>query len=169
MVSTCPKCARNIPEDSVYCPYCGYGVKPSAKKTQVSAGGSLLIVAAVASLIFFILSIRALAQIYTWYPPAVAQGWIFYDQMLTVFSLTGFLFGFSAALLSFARRSYTLTMTLAVLCMLSGAGTWIISMIIPFANMVYAFLYYFLPMFAIPLIGTLLIYPRKAEFNKKVK
>lgn len=104
MVSDCPKCTRTIPDDSVYCPYCGYGIKPSARSTQVSAGGTLMIVAAVASLIFFILSFQALLNIYNWYPPLVAQGWFIYDQMLTIFSFTGLVFGLSAAILTLTRK-----------------------------------------------------------------
>jgi len=126
-----------------------------------------MIVAAVASLIFFILCIQALAQIYGWYPPVVAQGWFVYDQILTVFSFMGFLFGFSAAILSLTRRSYRWTMFSAVLCTFSGASAWIISLIIPYAKVWNSFFYYFLPIFATSLIGTLLFYPRKAEFKQK--
>ena len=166
MVFKCPKCDRTVPEDSVYCPYCGCGVKPSAKTTQVWAGGSLMIASTVISLIFLILCIKALVEIYSWYPPGVAQLWVLYDQVLTIFSFTGFLFGFSASVLSLTRKSYRWTMISAIFCTLSGAGAWIISMIIPFANMWYSFFYYFLPLFVMPLTGTALIYPRKAEFAK---
>lgn len=165
MVSACPKCGREVPDDSVYCPYCGHGLKPSAKTTQVSAAGTLLIVAAVAHLIIFAVSIRALASIYSWYPLVVAEGWIVYDQMLTVFSFTGFLFGFSSGLLALRRASYSWTLVSAILCTLSGLGSWILSMIIPFANVSYSLLYYFLPMFATSLIGTVVILLRKAEFK----
>jgi hypothetical protein len=166
MVSKCPKCSRNVPEDSVYCPYCGYGIQPAARTANVSVAGTLMIVAAVAGLIFFSQSITALTQIYTWYPPGVAQGWLIYDELLTIFSLTSFVFGFSTGILSLARRSYRWTMVLAVLSTFSGAGTWTISMIIPFANAWTSFLYYFLPMFATVLTGTILIYPRRAEFKR---
>jgi len=166
MVSTCPKCGRNVPDDSVYCPHCGHGIQPSARTMQVSAGGTLLIVAGVASLIFFAQSIRALTQIHTWYPPVFAQSWLVYIQVFTVFSFTGLLFGVSAGTLSLARRSFRWTMASAVICTLSGAGAWTISMIIPFANPWYSLLYYFLPMFAAALIGTVLIYPRRAEFKR---
>jgi hypothetical protein len=169
MVSDCPKCPRTIPDDSVYCPYCGYGIKPSARSTQVSAGGTLMIVAAVASLIFFILSFQALLNIYNWYPPLVAQGWFIYDQMLTIFSFTGLVFGFSAAILTLTRKSYRGTLASAVLCTLSGGGAWIISMIIPLSNMVQSLLYYFLPLFVSSFTGTMLIFFRKAEFNSRSK
>jgi len=169
MVSECPKCGRTIPNDSVYCPYCGYGIKPSARSTQVSAGGTLMIVAAVASLVLFVLSFQALLNIYKWYPPLVAQSWFVYDQMFTVFAFTGLLFGFSAAMLSFTRKSYKWTIASAVLCTLSGGGTWIISMVIPHSNAVLSLLYYFLPLFATSFIGTVLIFFRKAEFNGRSK
>jgi len=165
MIHKCPRCSRDVPSDSVYCPYCGYGIQPSAKTTQVSAAGTLLLVAGIASLIFFIQSLRALVQIYSWYPRSVAADWIIYDQMLTAFSLTGLLFGFSAGLFSLSRRSYRWTMISAVLCTLSGAGAWILSMIIPYVYAWYSFLFYFLPVLLPALTGTLFIYPRKAEFT----
>jgi len=165
MTSKCPRCKREAPSDSVYCPYCGYGIQPSAKTTQVSAAGTLFLVAGIASLIFFILSFRALSQIYSWYPSSVAEDWIIYDELMTVFSFTGLLFGFSAGLLSLSRKSYRWTMISAVLCTVSGAGAWILSMIVPYASVLYSFFYYFLPVLLTSLIGTLLIYPRKAEFT----
>jgi len=161
----CPRCSREVPDESVYCLYCGAGIQPSARTTRVSAAGALLIVASVASLIFLIQSLRALAQIYSWYPRSVAEDWILYDQMLAVFSLTGFTFGFSSALLSLYRKNYKWTMTSALLCTLSGLGAWLLSLIIPYSYAWYSFLFYFLPVFLTALIGTLLIYPRKAEFR----
>lgn len=161
----CPRCNRDVPNESVYCLYCGAGVQPSAKTTRVSAAGTLLIVASVASFIFFIQSVRALMQIYSWYPQSVAEDWIIYDQMLTVFSLSGFLFGFASGLLSLSRRNYKLTMVSSLLCTVSGLGAWFLSMIIPYSYAWYSFLFYFLPVFLTALIGTVLLYPRKAEFK----
>lgn len=165
MTSKCPRCEREVPSDSVYCPYCGYGIQPCARTTQVSTAGTLFLVAGIASLIFFILSFRALLQIYSWYPASVAEDWIIYDQMITAFSFIGLLFGFSTGLLSLSRKSYRWTMISAILCTFSGAGAWILSVIIPYASILYSFLYYFLPVLLTALIGTLLIYPRKAEFT----
>ncbi len=165
MDSKCPHCHRDVPDDSVYCPYCGYGIQPSARTAQVSAAGTLLLVAAVASLIFFVQSVRALVQIYGWYPQSVAQSWIIYDQTLTVFSFIGLLFGFSAGTLSLSRKSYRWTMVSAVLCTLSGAGAWILSMVIPYVQLSQSLLFYFLPILLTALIGTLIIWPRKAEFT----
>jgi len=132
-------------------------------------GGSLMIVAAVANLIFLVFSLRALANIYSWYPPLVAQVWFLYDQILTVFSFTGVLFGLSAAILSLTRKSYKWTIAFAVLCTLSGGGAWIISMIIPHSNVVLSLLYYFLPLLTTSFIGTVLIFFRKSEFNSRSK
>jgi hypothetical protein len=56
-------------------------------------------------------------------------------------------------------------MICAFFCTFSSAGAWTISLIIPFASMLYSFLYYFLPSFATALVGTILIYPKRAEFG----
>lgn len=165
----CPKCGRTIPDDSVYCLHCGRGIKKSARSSQVSAGGTLIIIAAVASSIIFILSFQAVLNIYTWYPPLVAQSFFIYDQMLTAFSFTGMLCGIPAAILSLTRKSYLLTMVFAVLCTFSGGCTWVISLIIPHSNLLLSLLYYFLPLFVTPFIGTMLILFRKAEFNSGLK
>ncbi len=167
MVSECTKCGKTIPDDSVYCPYCGCGMKPSAKSTQVSVGGALMIIAAVTSLIFFVLSFRALLNVYTWYPPLVAQSWFVYNQVITVFSFTGLLFGLSAATFSLTRKSYRWTLVCALFCVLSGGGVWTVSMIIPHSDVVLSFLLFFLPLFATSSIGTVLIFFRKAEFSSR--
>ncbi len=161
----CPRCNQEVPDESIYCLHCGSGIQPTARTTRVSAAGALLIVASAASLIFLILSLRALVQIYSWYPRSVAEDWIIYDQMLAVFSLTGFAFGFSSALLSFSRRSYKWAMISAVSCTLSGGGAWLLSLIIPYSYAWNSFLFYFLPVFLTALTGTFLIYPKKAEFR----
>ena len=166
MASSCRRCGRNVPDDSVYCPYCGLGIKPSARTIQVSAAGTLMIVAAVTSLIFLILSFRALWMLYRWYPPGVANSWLFYDQGLAGFSFVSSVFGFISGLLALARRNYRLTVICAVVCTFSSAGAWTISLTIPFASVLYSFLYYFLPSFATALVGTILIYPRGAEFDQ---
>ena len=165
MVLECPKCGRIIPDDSVYCLYCGRGIKKSARSSQVSVGGALIVVAVVAFLIIFILSFQAVLNIYTWYPSLVAHSFFIYDQMLTAFSLSGMLCGIPAAILSLTRKSYLVTMAFAVLCTLSGGGTWIISMIIPHSNLILSLFCYFLPLFVTPFIGTMMILFRKAEFN----
>jgi len=125
-----------------------------------------MIVAAVASLIIFVQSVRALITIYNWYPPAVAQAWTPYDQMVAVFTFAGLVSGFSAGGLSLARKSFTWTMVSATLGTLLGAATWVTSLITPGANVVSSFFYFFLPLFTPALIGTALVYPRKAEFKR---
>ena len=165
MAPKCPSCGRDVPEGSIYCLHCGRGIHQSARTTLVSVAGTLLTVAAVASLVFFVQSVQALAQIYGWYPSVVAEEWIVYDQALAGFTLAGFVFGLVSGILSFARKSYKWTMFSAVACAFSGAGAWITSMIIPYANLRYSLLYYFLPVFLTALISVVLIFPRKAEFN----
>jgi hypothetical protein len=53
----------------------------------------------------------------------------------------------------------------ATLCTASGGFAWIISLIIPGSELWESMLYYFLPMFFSPLVGTALAFPRKAEFK----
>lgn len=164
MASTCPKCARNVPDDAIYCPYCGKGLKPSAHTISVSVGSTLLMVAAIASLIIFLLSLDALLEIYSWYPQLIAQKWFFYDQLLTVLSLIGFVSGIIASVLSLIRKGYPFFILAGTVCTLGGAGVWITSMIIPDYILSSSFLYYFLPIFFPSLVGTLLVLRRKPEF-----
>jgi len=166
MALKCPKCGKILPDDAVYCLYCGHGIQPYARTSQVSAGGILIIVAAVTSLIIFIQSLRALITIYNWYPLAVAQAWAPYDLLVAIFTFTGLMFGLSAGILTLARRSYVWTMVSATLCTLSGAATWITSMIAPGSNVQSSLIYFFLPLFVPALIGTALIFPRNPEFKQ---
>jgi hypothetical protein len=144
-------------------------MKPSARSSQVSAGGTLMIAAAVASLVFFVLSVRALLNIYDWYPALVAQSWFIYDQMFAFFSFIGLLSGLSAAIFSLTRKNYNLAIVSGLLCTFSGGGVWIISMIIPHSNVLQAVFFYFLPLLAPSFVGTALIFFRKSEFNTKSK
>jgi hypothetical protein len=165
MVTECLRCGRAIPDDSVYCPYCGRGVQPSAMSFQVSIAGALMITSTVASLVIFVFSLRALLNIFSWYPASVAQVWFVYDQALTVTSFCGLTFGLTAATLILSRRSYSWAMVFSTLGTLAGCGSWVISMVILHSAIAYSMLYFFLPRFATSLIGTLLLLPRKAEFS----
>jgi len=165
MALTCPKCGRNVPDDAVYCPYCKHGLKPSASTMNVSVAGFLMLIAATASLIIFLLSLDALLEIYSWYPQLIAQRWILYDQLFTVFSLVTFVFGFIAGVLSLSRKSYPWFMVAGVLCTIVGGGVWVTSMLVPDYKLSSSFLYYFLPIFLPSLLGTLLVFPRRTEFK----
>ena len=165
MTLTCPKCGRNVPDDAVYCPYCMRGLKPSAHTMNVSVAGFLMLIAAIASLIIFLLSLDALLEIYSWYPQLIAQKWILYDQLFTGFSLVTFVFGLIAGVLSLSRKSYPWLMIAGVLCTIVGGGVWATSMLIPNYKLSSSFLYYFLPIFLPSLLGTLLVFPRRIEFK----
>jgi len=169
MSPSCPKCGRNVPDDATYCPYCAHGLKPSALTGKVSAAGVLMLIAGSAFFVIFVLSVSALLQIYSWYPPLTAQKWFLYDAVFTGFCLCGFLSAMLSSALIFARRLYRPTMTLAVVSTLLGACVWATSMIIPEFNLMSSILYYFLPMLLSPLIGVLLILPRKQEFQQSTR
>ena len=162
---TCPKCGRNVPDDAVYCPYCMRGLKPSALTMNVSVAGFLMLIAAIASFIIFLLSLDALLEIYSWYPRLIAQKWILYDQLFTGFSLLTFIFGFIAGVLSLSRKNYPWFMVAGVLCTIVSGGVWVMSMLIPNYKLSSSFLYYFLPIFLPSLLGTLMVFPRRIEFK----
>lgn len=165
MASTCPKCRKTVPDDSIYCPYCAHGLKPSAKTIRVFVASILMIIAACGSLILLILSTQALLGIYKWYPQLAAQRWFIYDQMFTVFALSGLIFALLTTVFSLSRRRHKWTMIFAVLCTFSGGGLWLTSMMAPVVVLWESVLYLFMPLFLAPLLGTLLIYPRKTEFE----
>ena len=165
MGRTCPKCSKAVSEDAVYCPNCGHGLKPSAKTVQVSLAAGLIIVATATSLILFALSIKALMQIYVWYPPVVTQNWILYDQMFAFFTLSSFLLGLCSSTLLLLRRKFMWSLVLASFLTVSCIASWTISIVEPFTNLGSSFFYFFLPLVLPSLIGTLLVYPRKAEFS----
>jgi hypothetical protein len=165
MGSTCPKCGRNVPDDSVYCPYCAHGLKPSAATPRVSAAGVLILAAAIGSFILLTLSINALVEIYTWVPRVVALEWFIYGQSLAILSTIGFVTGLAAAALILKRKRYNWTLASALVCTLSGLATFAVSVVIPDFNPKNSFFYYFLPLFVTPLMGALLILGRKQEFK----
>lgn len=132
---------------------------------QVSLAGALLITFAATSFVWFVLSFRALLNVYNWYPASVAQVWFLYDCMLAATTLAGFMVGLGAAALVFTRRSHRWAMVFSLLGTLVGGGSWIISMVIPRSNIAYSALGFFLPLFATSLAATLLVFSRKAEFR----
>jgi len=158
-----------VPDDATYCPYCAHGLKPSALTGKVSAAGVLMLIAGSAFFVIFVVSVSALLQIYSWYPPLIAQKWFLYDAVFMGFCLCGFPSAMLSSALIFTRRFYRPTMTLAVVSTLLGACVFVTSAIIPEFNLMYSFLYYFLPMLLSPLIGALLILPRKQEFQQSTR
>jgi hypothetical protein len=126
---------------------------------------AMMIVATAGSTIIFILSAAALQGIYGWYPQFVAQQWFMYDQLLTAFSFLGLMFGALATALILTRRSHRGAVASATACTLSGASTFVVSLIQPLAVWWQSLLYYFLPLFVAPLAGTLLTYLQEEEME----
>jgi len=156
-----------VPEDATYCPYCAYGLKPYALTGKVSAAGALMVTTGCAFFVVFVISLSALLQIYSWYPPLIAQKWFRYDVAFMGFCLCGFLLAIFSSALIFARKFYLATMILTVASTVMGAGVWVTSMITPESNLMYSILYYFLAMLLSPLIASLLVLPRKQEFQQR--
>jgi hypothetical protein len=116
----------------------------------------LMIVGSVWFVIMFVTSVQALQGIYGWYPQFVAQSWFIYDELFAVFTLLGLLFGFLSAGFMLSNKNSTAALTTGILCVISGAGLSILSLIAPLAVLSKSILYYILPSFMIPLAGTLL-------------
>lgn len=161
----CPKCGKPVSADAVYCAYCGHGLKPSATTVYTHLAVAFMIVATVGSMVIFILSALALQGVYSWYPQFVAQQWFVYDQLLTVFSFSGFVFGTAATVFILSRKSADVAIASAGLCTLSGAGVFTVSLIQPLPVLWQSILYYFLPLFIVPLTGNLLAFLRKEEIG----
>jgi hypothetical protein len=140
------------------CVYHQNGPDLAATIAHTYFAGAMMIVATAGSTIIFILSAAALQGIYGWYPQFVAQQWFMYDQLLTIFSFLGLMFGALATALMLSRRNYRGAVASATACTLSGASTLVVSLIQPLALWWQSLLYYFLPLFIAPLAGTLLTY-----------
>jgi len=129
----------------------------AAKSAHTNNGGTLMIVATTASTVIFILSVYALNDIYNWYPPIVAQQWFIYDQLLTAFSLLELIFGALATTVILSKKSFRAAVAFATICTLFGASSFIVTLIQPLALLWQSLIFYFLPLFITPLIGTILI------------
>jgi DNA-directed RNA polymerase subunit RPC12/RpoP len=165
MVRKCPKCGKESDDDAVYCPNCGFGLTLYARTSMLSSAGVLLVGAAAGALVFLILSIIALFNVYQWYPAFVAQEWFLYDLLFAVFAFAESVFGVVASVLTFLRLHYRFAFAAAFCCLISGTGLLTTSLIQPLAVLWQSLLLYFLPLFLPPLIAMLLVYYRNAEFN----
>jgi hypothetical protein len=116
----------------------------------------LMIISSVWCLIMFVVSVQALQGIHSWYPQFYSQSWFIYDELFAVFTFLGLLFGFLSAGFMFSNRNSTATLIIGILCVISGAALSITSLIAPLALLSKSILYYVLPSFLVPLIGTLL-------------
>jgi hypothetical protein len=99
-----------------------------------------------------------LANIYSWYPQIVAQRWFVYDELLTTFSFVELICGALAASLITWKKNFRVAVALAMICTLSGASAFLVTLIQPLAVLWESLLFYFVPLFIVPLAGTLLFY-----------
>jgi hypothetical protein len=134
------------------------GLDLDAGTAHLYIAGTMMIVATMGSIVVFILSVTALQCIYGWYPQFVAQQWFMYDQLFTVFSFLGLTFGALATARIMAKGSSMWAVASSMVCTLSGASVFVVSLVQPLAVLWQSLLCYFLPLFIAPLTGTLLIY-----------
>ena len=129
-----------------------------ARTTDANNASTLMIVATVASTVIFVLSVYALQNIYRWYPQLVAQHWFIYDQLLTALSFVELMSGAVATSLILSKKSYRAAMASATICTLSGGSAFVITLVQPLATLWISLVFYFLPLFVVPLAGTILTY-----------
>jgi hypothetical protein len=165
MVRECPKCGTESDDNALYCTNCGFGLSPHARTDTLSSAAVLLLAAAGGSIVFLVLSVTALFSVFQWYPPFVAGELFFYDKLFTAFAFAESVFGVGASVLTFLRRRYRVAFVAAFCCMISATGLLTTSLIQPFAVLWQSVLFYFMPLFLPPLIATLLVYYRSAEFR----
>jgi hypothetical protein len=152
----CKKC--KIAMINIFCRASHSNTSNMAKTVDTSNAGGLMIAATMASLVIFVLSAYALANIYSWYPQIVAQRWFVYDELLTTFSFVELICGALAASLIMWKKNFRVVVALAMVCTLSGASAFLVTLIQPLAVLWESLLFYFAPLFIIPLAGTLLFY-----------
>jgi hypothetical protein len=119
---------------------------------------ALMIVGTTGFLVVFVESVLALQGVYEWYPQFVAQQWFIYDELFTIFTFLGLLFGSLTASFILSKRNLTGTLITGLLCTISGASVFVTSLIAPLAVLWRSLLYYCLPVFLAPLVGTMLFY-----------
>lgn len=165
MTSKCPKCGVPVSDDAIYCQHCGHGLKPYSKTSYMQSAETLMVGAAIGFTVMLIISIIAIVNVYKWYPPFVVQEWFIYDQLFTAISFVGIIFGALAAALISKRKHSNGALVSATACTLSGASIFIISLIQPLAILWQSIVFFLLPLFTVPLVGTALTYWRKEELE----
>jgi hypothetical protein len=125
------------------------------------AATTAMIVGTVGFLVIFVESVLALQGVYQWYPQFVAQEWFIYDELFAIFTFLGLMFGSLTTSLLLFKRNSNGTLTVGLLCTVSGASVFVTSLIAPLAVLWKSVLYYSLPLFFAPLAGTLLFYYTK--------
>jgi hypothetical protein len=121
----------------------------------------LMIISTAEFLYLFVESVLAVQGIYDWYPQFVAQQWFIYDELFTIFTFSGMLLATLATSLMLSKKNSTITLITGLLCTISGASAFVTSLIAPYASLWKSILYYFLPLFMAPLVGTLVFYYAK--------
>jgi hypothetical protein len=141
-------------------------VDSKARTVRTFVAATLMTVATVGSMVVFILSAIALYGVYSWYPQFVAQQWFIYDELFAVFSFLGFMFGAVATAFILSKKSFKGGVASALVCTLSSASVFVVSLVQPLAVWWQSLLYFFLPIFATSLAGAVLTYIQGEEIER---
>jgi len=129
-----------------------YYLFPAAVMMTIGTAGFLVVL---------VQSVLALQGVYQWYPQFVAQQWFIYDELFTILTFLGLLSGSLTTSLMVSNRNSNGTLITGLLCTISGAGVFVTSLIAPLAVLWESIVYYSMPLFLAPLVGTLLFYYAK--------
>jgi len=140
-------------------------VDSEVRTVRTFVAATLMTVATVGSMVVFILSAIALEGVYSWYPQFVAQQWFIYDELFTVFSFLGLVFGAVATALILSKKSFKGAVASALVCTLSSASVFVVSLVQPLAVWWQSLLYFSLPIFATSLAGAALTYMQGEEIE----
>ena len=118
-IVNCPKCGKKLPDEAVYCLFCGTSIKKEKKRTGFPiAAGVLTIIASCICILVGILFIAAFAvETYGYYE----VGYL----VPGIFALIGFAFGLTAGILTLKRRTFPLAVIGIIFIMISAFLTFI--------------------------------------------
>jgi hypothetical protein len=141
-------------------------VESNVRTVRTFVAATLMTVSTVGFMVVFTLSVVALHDVYSWYPQFVAQQWFIYDELFTVFSLSGLISGAFATVLILSKKSFKVAAASALVCTLSSASVFVVSLVQPLAVLWQSLLYFFLPIFVTSTAGAALTYMQDEEIEK---
>ena len=166
MVLYCPKCGKEIPEESSFCLFCGTPVRvmvaPAKKSSFPMAGGILEIIGACISIIVGLFLIAAFVQVQSnYYSPSYLASFGF--LFIGVFEAVGFAFGLTSGILTLKRKQFTLSVVGVSLLVISGLITIIGLAMQPYG--IWAGLLFGTPIIIISVLSLIFISISKKEFS----
>jgi len=168
----CPKCGKEIPDDSTHCDHCGAVIKEGKKRTgypkwMPDAGGILAIISACLCAIFAV--IVGILSSFSMYWSVVYGGYnMIYLYFVELSGLIGFAFGLAGGILILKRTRFVLAIVGICLTIVSsdivGFFAPYVLFVLPFGLTDYYWLFGF-PTLIISLLSLIFTAISKEEFS----